>query len=402
MIKNSPHPAISAQFPETMRKIPKIICPLIAVCLIFGAGLAQAQKESPEELQALVKPETLEEYNARMAWFADAKYGMFIHFGLYSQLGGSWNGKESHYYAEWIQSKPGVPDEEYVKLIKTFNPTKFDAELIVTTAKQAGMKYLVITSKHHEGFCLWDSKYTEYDVGSTPFKGRDILDELNQACKKHGIKFGIYYSILDWHHPAQKRERHYSNIVEGKKQEYIDYQKNQVLELIEKYDPAVLWFDGDWCPWWTLRDGIDLYNAIRTASPTVICNNRVARREGFELDFVTQEQGHFDAAFPKHWEACYTTNKSWGYKAHDNEWKTAKNIRGMLGKINGRGGNLLLNVGPDGEGVVPQKSIDIILEVGKMLEASPAKKSVPEITKVPGVIAPKRKNGSPAEGAPAE
>ena len=250
------------------RKFSMIPCMMVIVGMLVLLSPAVAQ-------DVTLKTESLEDYNSRMEWFAEAKYGMFIHFGLYSQLGGVWKEKKVKGYAEWIQSKAKIPRDEYAQLLKTFNPSKFDADFIVSTAKQAGMTYLVITAKHHEGFCLWDSKFTEFDVASTPFKGRDILDELNTACKKHGIKFGLYYSILDWHHPAQTGLGFHNKMVKGRKQDYVDYQKNQVLELIEKYDPsAATWTvysgHGDWARWWTMADGIDLYNTIRTASSKVI------------------------------------------------------------------------------------------------------------------------------------
>jgi alpha-L-fucosidase len=350
-----------------------------------------------------------------MKWFDEAPYGMFIHFGLYSQLGGEWKGKKDpEKYAEWIQAHLGIPREEYAETAKTFNPAQFDADLIARTAKEAGMKYLVITSKHHEGFCLWDSEYTDFDVANTPFKGRDILGELSEACKKHGIKFGLYYSILDWHHPAQElNKNHKHSTMQGfdavlkdsgeSKKNYTTYQKNQILELIKKYDPAILWFDGDWLKWWTNKDGIELYNAIRAASPHVIVNNRVGKRETFEADYVTQEQGHFKEAFPKHWEACYTLNTSWGFKKGDNQWKNAATVYQKLKDVNEKGGNLLLNVGPDGNGVVQPEAIAILLETGKMLEANPIKKSHPTITAVPRLKqdkpAPAKEQANPAASA---
>ena len=364
---------------KSMYKRHMNTCKAIAISLLIVISSSASAQEKT------LKKESIENYNARMQWFAEAQYGMFIHFGLYSQLGGIWKGKEAKGYAEWIQSKAKIPRDEYPQLLKTFNPAKFDADLIVSTAKQSGMKYLVITSKHHEGFCLWDSKFTDYDVASTPFKGRDILDELNKACKKHGLKFGLYYSILDWHHAAHSGLTRNTQVLEGRGQEYITYQKNQIKELIEKYDPAVLWFDGDWVKWWTTQDGIDLYNTIRAASSKVIVNNRVSKRQSFELDFVTQEQHHFKSAFPKHWEACYTMNKSWGYKKNDDNWKDAKAVYDKLKDVNVKGGNLLLNVGPDGNGVVQPEAISILLEVGKMLEAEPINKNMPKVTKVPGI-----------------
>lgn len=344
-----------------------------------------------------IKKETLEAYNQRMKWFADAQYGMFIHFGGYSQLGGVWKGKEVRGYSEWIMGSAKIDRKEYARLALKFNPTKFDADLIAKNAKDAGMTYLVITAKHHEGFCLWDSAFTEYDVASTPFKGRDILQELKDACAKHGIRYGIYYSIIDWHHPSQVRPSELGQkgwpgktiIVDNRKQEYVDYQRNQVLELVKKYDPAILWFDGDWADWWKLEDGIELYNAIREADADVIVNNRVAKRDGFELDFVTQEQKHFDSAFGKHWEGCYTINSSWGYKKGDDKWKSPETVYNKLKDINEKGGALLLNVGPDGSGVVQDEAWDVLKKTAELLKKNPIQKKVPAITELPGI--PKEK-----------
>ncbi len=364
---------------------------IIAASLLAVLPVAFAKEEVAK---VVPKEESLEAYNSRMQWFVDSPYGMFIHFGLYSMVGGVWEGKPFDGYAEWIQGNANVDRKKYAQLTKSFNPADFDADLIVRSAKEAGMNYLVITSKHHEGFCLWDSQYTDFDVASTPFQGRDILEELRQACNKHGIKFGIYYSIIDWNHPTQKRpselgQKEWSGltiIVDNRKQEYVDYQKNQVLELIRKYDPAVLWFDGDWANWWTMQDGIELYNAIREASPHIIVNNRVAKRDGYELDFVTQEQEHFMNAFPKHWEGCYTMNKSWGYKKNDNNWKDAQTIYNKLKDINEKGGNLLLNVGPDGNGRVQPEAYAILKQTAELLKATPIHKKTPKVTAVPGVI----------------
>lgn len=368
-----------------------------ALTLAFGiaccANIAHAQP-SPEFLK-----ESLNAYKARIQWFVDAQYGMFIHFGVYSQLGGEWKGEPMRKmkYAEWIAAYFEIPRQEYAEIIKDFNPTQFDAERIVLTAKTAGMKYLVITSKHHDGFCLWDSKYTDFDVASTPFKGRDILAELNEACKKHGLKFGLYYSILDWNHPAQVPSLQKTGPFwrwghtylrdggeGGDKHTYVTYQKNQILELIENYDPSILWFDGEWVEWWTVDDGIDLYNAIRSASSHVIMNDRVGKRKAFEADFLTKEQRHFDSAkTANHWEACYTINSSWGYRKGDNAWKDGATVYQKLKDVNTKGGNLLLNVGPDGNGVVQEEAITILLEAGKLLKANPIKKMKPKPKRVP-------------------
>ncbi len=320
--------------------------------------------------------ETEEEIQQRMKWFADAQYGMFIHFGLYSQLGGVWKGKNIDGYAEWIQSKADIPAQVYALLTHSFNPENFDADFIAKTAKQAGMKYIVITTKHHEGFCLWDSKYTKFDIGSTPFFSRDILAELSEACRKYDLKFGTYYSIIDWHHPTQERniDGHNSwtrwgeiRMKSGRKQEYITYMKNQIKELIENYDSDILWFDGDWVYWWDLTTGKDLYQYIRELKPSILVNNRVAKRRKFKKDFGTPEQKHPNEALLHQWEACYTMNGSWGYKMADDNWKSPEKIYEKLKDINSKGGNLLLNIGPNGKGEVPKESVNILLEVGKML-----------------------------------
>lgn len=320
--------------------------------------------------------EPQEDFESRMQWFNEAGYGMFIHFGLYSQLGGVWKGDSIEGYSEWIQSTADITSQEYALLTNTFNPVNFDAELIVKTAKKAGMKYLVITTKHHEGFCLWDSKYTNFDVAITPFK-RDVLAELSESCKRHGIKFGTYYSIIDWHHPSQERNIDGNNshgwwgevrMKTGRKQEYITYMKNQIKELIDNYDTDILWFDGDWVHWWNNELGEDLYNYIRDLKPEIIINNRVSKRSNFVKDFGTPEQLHLESAVNYNWEACYTLNGSWGYKVADTNWKQPQVIYDILKDINVKGGNLLLNIGPDGNGNVPEQSVKVLLKVGEMLK----------------------------------
>ncbi|MGJ1422216.1 alpha-L-fucosidase [Sphingobacterium spiritivorum] len=322
--------------------------------------------------------ESKQDFDKRMQWFVDSRYGMFIHFGLYSQLGGEYKGKDIEGYAEWIQANADIPGEEYALLTQTWNPKNFDAKKIVQLAKDAGMKYLVVTTKHHEGFCLWDSPYTDFDIASTPMKGRDILKELADACKDEGIKFGTYYSIIDWHHSSQyrnpegkKNADHWFQVAirPEKKQEYIQYMKNQIKELIDKYDTDILWFDGDWVNWWDMASGQELYQYIRTLKPSIIINNRVAKREEFHKDFGTPEQEHPATGLDYYWEACYTMNNSWGYKKSDNDWKTPNEIADKLQEINEKGGNLLLNIGPDGNGVVPAQSVIILKEAGKLLKA---------------------------------
>jgi len=342
---------------------------LLQIILILGFT-AYAQSDIQ------ITHETDKAYSNRMQWFNDAKYGMFIHFGLYSQLGGVWNDQPTKGYAEWIQANADIAAQDYAMLTHTFNPKDFDADKIASLANKAGMKYLVITTKHHEGFCLWDSEYTNFDVANTPFK-RDIIKELSLACQKHGIKFGTYYSIIDWHHSSQERNIDGKDgwtwwgqvrMKTGRRDEYVTYMKNQIKELIENYDSDIMWFDGDWVDWWNMEVGVDLYNYIRGLKPDIIINNRVAKRDKFKKDFGTPEQFHLKGKVEYEWEACYTMNKSWGYKADDDNWKKPREVFNKLKDINSKGGNLLLNVGPDGDGIIPVESVDILLEVGEMLK----------------------------------
>lgn len=344
----------------------------LALFSILGLSIQIVTAQNP--LGYVNEPKA--DFEKRLHWFNEAKYGMFIHFGLYSQLGGEWKGEVMPGYAEWIQAHAEITSQEYAMLTHTFDPKDFDADFIAKTAKNAGMKYMVITTKHHEGFCLWDSAYTNFDVASTPFK-RDIVGELRTACDKYGLKFGTYYSIIDWHHPSQERnidgKDWWTNWGEvrmktGKKEEYVMYLKNQVKELIKRYDTDIMWFDGDWVHWWDLQTGKDLYHYIRELKPSIIINNRVAKRAMFKKDFGTPEQEHPEGSLDHYWEACYTMNHSWGHKASDVDWKSPQTVHEKLKDINGKGGNLLLNVGPDGNGVIPKESIDILLEVGKLMD----------------------------------
>ncbi|MCG6189718.1 alpha-L-fucosidase [Maribellus maritimus] len=344
---------------------------VIAILIVMSVSLNAQTKNYLNESK--------EEYQRRMEWFTDSKYGMFIHFGLYSQLGGIYKGNESGRYAEWIQANQQIPKSDYIKLIDTWAPEKFNANKIVKLAKKAGMEYIVITTKHHEGFCLWDSDYTEYDIAGSPMKGRDFIKELSESCKKHKIRFGTYYSIIDWNHPShdipdsdakEVTRKRWQNprFNNGKKEEYVQYMKNQIKELIEKYDTDILWFDGDWASYWTTEDGNDLYQYIRELKPEIIINNRVSKREIFKKDFGTPEQFHPDGTLDYYWEACYTMNDSWGFKIKDTDWKRPEEVYEKLKDINKKGGNFLLNVGPDGNGEIPDASVDILLKVGKMLK----------------------------------
>lgn len=288
----------------------------------------------------------------------DAKFGMFIHWGIYSVPAGHHKGKAVDGVSEWIMHTAGIPVAEYEPYARQFNPVKFDARLWARIAKDAGMKYLVITSKHHDGFAMFDSKASDYNVVKATPWGRDPLKALAEACRDEGLMFGLYYSILDWHEPGQKGEG---------KAKYVAQMKAQLREIVTQYDPAILWFDGEWEPWWTEADGDDLEAYVRGLKPGIVLNDRVGKRGPRDGDYATPEQ-FIPARAPKRpWETCMTMNDSWGFKRGDDHWKSADEIVRCLAEIAGKGGNFLLNVGPTAEGEIPRESVEILEEVGNVL-----------------------------------
>jgi len=323
----------------------------------------------------------------RMGWWRDARFGMFIHWGLYAIPAGQWHGQKIKGVGEWIMNNAHIPVSEYAQLAGQFNPVKFDADRWVGIAKDAGMKYIVITSKHHDGFCLWDSKVSKYDVSdATPF-GRDILAELSRACRAQGIRFCLYYSIMDWHHPdaqapfypryndSSRSNPNFSRYVDG-------YLRPQLKELITSYGPlGVLWFDGEWIRDWTPELGMQTYKYVLSLQPDIIVNNRVGKgRRGmqgldkpgqFAGDFGTPEQQIPPKGLPgTDWETCMTMNDTWGYKSFDNNWKSAEQLIRKLVDIASKGGNFLLNVGPTAEGLIPQPSVERLTAIGKWMKVN--------------------------------
>lgn len=324
--------------------------------------------------------ETKAAKDQRMAWWREARFGMFIHWGLYAIPAGEWKGSNNH--AEWIRTTAQIPIDEYEKFLPQFNPVQFNAEAWVQMAKDAGMKYITITSKHHDGFCLWDSKETDFDVMNTPFK-RDILKELADACRKiGGIKLCFYHSIMDWHHPDYNERRNWEKDrpVEGTdRKKYISYLKSQLKELITNYgDIGVLWFDGEWEGFWKHEDGVDLYNYVRSLKPDIIVNNRVDKGRGgmagmttsagYAGDFGTPEQEIPETGLPGvDWESCMTMNNNWGYNKADKNFKSVRDLIRKLVDIASKGGNFLLNIGPMANGLFPPESMERLREIGNWM-----------------------------------
>ena len=322
------------------------------------AGLLAAQCLAQEV-------ETKEQYEARMAWFRDARFGMFIHWGPVSIKGTE---------IGWSRGD-GVSLEEYDNLYKQFNPVKFNADEWVKIAKDAGMKYIVLTTKHHDGFCLWDTKVTDYNIMNSPFK-RDVVKELAAACKKQGIVYCSYYSILDWRHPNYPQGRKAPGMRSPDMPKYFQYIKDQLAEQVKSYGPiGAIWFDGEWEGPWTHEYGVELYNYLRKLQPSIIINNRVdkgregnttATKAGHVGDYGTPEQkvGEFNMGRP--WETCMTICNQWAWKPNDG-MKSLKACMQTLLQTVGGDGNLLFNVGPMPTGEIEPRQVERLKEMGAWL-----------------------------------
>jgi alpha-L-fucosidase len=324
--------------------------------------------------------ETPAQHDTRMNWWRQARFGMFIHWGLYSEAAGEWDGKTSSGAGEWIMNDIKIPLSQYAKLVPRFNPVKFDATQWVRIAKNAGMKYVVITSKHHEGFGMYRSSLTDWCIASTPFP-RDPLKELAAACRSQGLTFCLYHSIMDWHNPEYAPRKPWNDIDKNPPDfaRYDDFLKGQLKELLTGYGRiGVLWFDGQWEDTWTYDRGADLYNFVRALQPNIIINDRVGTTQALQAgqrrygDYRTPEQSIPPTGFGPgvDWETCMTMNETWGYKKSDNHWKSTQTIIRNLVDCASKGGNYLLNVGPTGEGLIPEASIRRLQETGRWLKAN--------------------------------
>lgn len=352
-----------------MRKNLFIGFMLAAVLLTMKPSLAGAQLPKETEAQ---KAE-------RMQWWTDARFGMFIHWGLYAL-------PARH---EWVKTTEKTTNEGYQKYFDHFNPDLFDAKTWAKKAKEAGMKYVVITAKHHEGFCLWDSKYTDYKATNTPIK-KDLLKEYVEAFRAEGLKVGFYYSLIDWHHPdftidknhplRQDSDEAYARVNKGRDMsKYRQYMKNQVTELLSNYGKiSIIWFDfsypgkngkghDDW-------DSEGLLKLARKLQPGIMVDDRLDLKDvDGGWDFTTPEQYKVDK-WPEYngkkvyWETCQTFSGSWGYYRDEHTWKSSAQLLELLIESVSKGGNLLLNVGPTARGVFDQRAQDRLAAMGKWMD----------------------------------
>lgn len=300
---------------------------------------------------------------ATIEWFKNVKFGMFIHWGVYALLG----------KGEWIRTVDQIPLDEYDKLPPKFNPVKFNPDEWAALAKQAGMKYMVFTTKHHDGFCMWDTKTTDYKVTNTPY-GKDVLAMVHEAFEKQGIRAGYYFSIMDWHHPDYVPRLDWELPTRPETgadpMRFVKYMQDQIREIVSR-DPFVLWYDGGWMNKPEEYDATATNAMARKLNPDILINDRAFTKE----DLTTPEQripptGLFDEeGKPLLWEACITmTGHWWGYDKYEAQYKSVEYLIRMLVDIVSKGGNLLLNIGPKPDGTIQKEFVDRLLAIGKWMD----------------------------------
>ena len=325
---------------------------------ILGAGAAMAaagippmSAQNPQNLGPET-PAIKADRERRMKWWHEAKFGMFIHWGLYSILG-------RH---EWVMEMEGIPAQEYEKLAKQFVPKPGFAREWARLAKQAGQKYMVLTTKHHEGFCLFDTKTTNY-CAPKQAAGRDLVREYVEAARAEGLRVGFYYSLMDWHHPDGARCAE----DESARRRFVDYIHTHIRELMTNYGKIdILWYDVSWpldAKGW---ESEKMNEMVFRLQPDIIVNNR----NKLPGDFATPEQRIEAAEGERAWEACMTLNDSWGYHRADDAWKTPKQVVRNLITCARDGGNYLLNIGPKADGSIPLETVQIFTKVGKWMSGN--------------------------------
>jgi len=357
---------------------PLSLCALTLLVPLLACGTTETNQTptNPDPVQVV-------DQDQRMAWWRDARFGMFLHWGLYAIPAGKWTNHNNH--GEWIRTTAQIPRETYSRFQAQWDPANFDADAWARMAKDAGMKYIVITSKHHDGFCLFDSEVSEWDVGNSPNQ-RDIMRELSDACRRHGLRFCTYHSIMDWHHPDYLPRRGWETDRSTDGADFNRFERYlhaQVTEVITRYQPAVMWFDGEWEKTWTHERGLRLFELCRRLAPEMIVNNRVdVHRQGMAGfssneeavgDFDTPEQEIPATGLPGvDWESCMTMNGHWGWNAADTRWKSAQDLIRNLIDIASKGGNYLLNVGPRADGTFPEEAVDRLATIGKWMKVNGA------------------------------
>ncbi|ANH82214.1 alpha-L-fucosidase [Niabella ginsenosidivorans] len=333
---------------------------IIASCTVKAQGMEEMWDSSASKKE-----------HPNIQWFKDAKFGMFIHWGLYSKLAGTWKGKNYYGSGEWIMNQAKIPVKDYRKIAADFNPVNFNAEEWAQLAEDAGVKYMVITAKHHEGFSMFDSKVTGFDImDATPYK-KDPMKALSAAMRKRGIRFGFYYSqFQDWYEPNGGRN---TWDYDESKKDYQSYYRQkaipQLKELLTNYGPlGIVWFDTP--GGMTKEQTAAFVKELRQLQPNSLFSSRVGQGMGDYKDFGDSEVP--PVPIEGAWESIYTHNDSWGYIAHDMNFKSPDEIIKLLANVASKGGNLMLNVGPDGSGKIPEYSVKYLQRAGAWLKKNGA------------------------------
>lgn len=333
--------------------------------VLFAAG-SNTTLQSPDPYA----DETKQQRDARMQWWREARLGMFIHWGLFTVMDGMHKGRKAPGNGEWAMPQLEIPVADYKEYSKQFNPVKYDPESWVLMAKKAGAKYIVITAKQHDGFALFDSKVTDWDVvDATPY-GKDLIKPLAEACRKHGIKLGFYYSQShDWCHPggALMSPKEWDPAHKGDLDEYLKtIAVPQVKELLSNYGQiAVAWWD---TPISMTKERADLFLPLLSLQPGIISNSRLGG--GYKGDFETPEQFVPATGLDCDWENCMTMNDSWNYMSRDKNWKSSKALVQNLVDIVSKGGNYLLDVGPTAEGLFPDAAVERLRAIGRWMQVN--------------------------------
>ena len=356
-------------------KSKKIRCHFVTVATTLLLTASAMTAEPATQVSPNV-PETEAQRDARMHWWREARFGMFVHWGLFSAAGCTWKGKAGG--GCWLQSSRKISATEYQEtLMPKFTGERFDPEFIAQLAKDAGMRYIVPITKHHEGFCLFDSKHTDFKITNTPAR-RDWIRELSDASRARGLKVGFYYSqAIDWHHPgggwAGDASAGWDPAHQGDPDHYVDSLViPQLKELLSDYgEVSILWFDIPTSPVMTPNRAQRIAETVRRLRPDIIMNNRLGR--GIRGDIQTPEQTIPPAGLPgQDWESCQTINHSWEYTHYDRDWKTPTVLVRELIDTVSKGGNYLLNIGPKPDGTVPQSNIDILRAIGGWMQVHSA------------------------------
>lgn len=349
---------------------------ILLFCFLLGfLAITIAQKPTVSGYEAAMQ---------RTQWWREARFGLFVHFGLYAIPA----------RGEWVKSIEKISNEDYQKYFDEFNPVDYNPREWAKTAKAAGMKYAVMTAKHHEGFALWDTKQSDYKSTNTPCK-RDLVKEYLEAFRAEGLKVGLYFSLLDWHHADYPKFNDPYHPMRGNDKfkdekpnwdRYLQFMHAQVKELVSNYGKLdIIWFDfsyGDYTAEKWKAD--ELIKMVRSYQPDIIIDNRLVENDTTQSrafvygDFFTPEQRIPEKAMTDKqgqllpWETCMTLNNSWGYNRKDNDWKSPEIVISTLVNCVSKGGNLLLNVGPDARGNFPDESVQILTEVGKWMKKNAA------------------------------